>query len=441
MQPHAGGIIYSWSAPHPEEIRDDQGIGTNNPDTGAFVFYKVAGAYDSNIALVVTHGDSRRDNLERLRELLRRTDIRGYQLQTNLHAHYGLLSWILGHDPMVKPSTQFMVRYLAGIGSIEDIVRDIDLDFAWEQLLSQHPSKGAREVLFRKQTLLLRPIREFFVNSHLLGGFIGMHHGRLWREEGDDFRFAANPIVFLRDLYHYLNLDTSPLKPPSAQIWDHDEELLGEARAFYEEVGRRSGHANDWETLTGVLSGEIRDDIARGDRALWDACIAAHEGFQLGLELLLMIPRIGKESGFLRIHVDEKLEPVFHDHYMDPSSRDELIKCLSPAPEASSDEIVTPMGGHFYSREAPHLPSLIRQGDHFDKGQPLFVIEVMKMFNTIFAPFSGTITQELLADSDGKIVVKGQPIFKIVPDEVVEGESPEVIQARRKAVTRKMMGL
>ena len=98
-------------------------------------------------------------------------------------------------------------------------------------------------------------------------------------------------------------------------------------------------------------------------------------------------------------------------------------------------------GGHFYSREAPHLPPLIREGDHFEKGQPLFIIEVMKMFNTIFAPFSGTITQELLPDSDGKIVVKGQPIFKIIPDEVHEGESPEVIQARRQTVTLKMMGL
>lgn len=441
MRPHAGGIIYSWSAPHPEEIRDDQGIGTLNPDTGAFVFYKVAGAYDSNIALVVTHGDSRRDNLERLREILRQTDIRGYELQTNLHVHYGLLSWMLGHDAMVKPSTQFMIRYLAGIGAIEDIVRDVDLDFAWEQLLTRHPSKEARDVLFRKQTLLLRPIRDLLANSHLLGGFIGMHDARLWREEGDHFRFACNPIVFLQELYHYLHLDASPSKPPSVQIWDHDDELLREALAFYEELGGRFGREDDWQTLNGLLGGDMRDEVARGDRVLWDACVGAHAGFQLGLELLLMIPRIGKESGFLGIHVDDNLEPILPDLFTDPSRRDELIKCLSPAPEASSDEIVTPMGGHFYAREAPHLPPLIRQGDHFDKGQPLFVIEVMKMFNTIFAPFGGTVTQELLPDSDGKIVVKGRPIFKIVPDEVIEGESPEVMQARREAVTRKMMGL
>ena len=33
LQPHAGGVIRSWSAPLDYEHRDDQGIGTRNPDT------------------------------------------------------------------------------------------------------------------------------------------------------------------------------------------------------------------------------------------------------------------------------------------------------------------------------------------------------------------------------------------------------------------------
>ncbi|MCA9612362.1 MAG: biotin carboxylase, partial [Myxococcales bacterium] len=44
LQPHAGGMIRSWSSPLEGEIRDDQGIGVRNPDTGAFVFYNLAGA-------------------------------------------------------------------------------------------------------------------------------------------------------------------------------------------------------------------------------------------------------------------------------------------------------------------------------------------------------------------------------------------------------------
>ena len=64
-------MIRGWSKPLPyERDRDDQGIGTRNPDTGSFVYYNLAGAYDSNIALVLCDGTSRRNNLERLAEIL-----------------------------------------------------------------------------------------------------------------------------------------------------------------------------------------------------------------------------------------------------------------------------------------------------------------------------------------------------------------------------------
>ncbi|MBT8468396.1 MAG: biotin carboxylase, partial [Deltaproteobacteria bacterium] len=80
LSPHAGGEIMSWSDPIEGEVRDDQGICFKNPDTDLFMRYKLAGAYDSNIALLVTTGDDRRDSYERLREVLRRTVLRGSDL-------------------------------------------------------------------------------------------------------------------------------------------------------------------------------------------------------------------------------------------------------------------------------------------------------------------------------------------------------------------------
>ncbi len=38
-------------------------------------------------------------------------------------------------------------------------------------------------------------------------------------------------------------------------------------------------------------------------------------------------------------------------------------------------------------------------------------------------------------DTDGTIISKGQPIFKITPDEKIVVESPEEIAARRKTST------
>ena len=53
LSPSAGGYIRYWSNPIEGEIRDDQGICTPNPDTGLFMRYHLAGAYDSNIALLL----------------------------------------------------------------------------------------------------------------------------------------------------------------------------------------------------------------------------------------------------------------------------------------------------------------------------------------------------------------------------------------------------
>jgi pyruvate/2-oxoglutarate dehydrogenase complex dihydrolipoamide acyltransferase (E2) component len=58
----------------------------------------------------------------------------------------------------------------------------------------------------------------------------------------------------------------------------------------------------------------------------------------------------------------------------------------------------------------------------------------MKMFNKVYAPFSGTI-EKVLVESDGMIIHKGQPIFKISPDERPVLESPGEIAARRRQAT------
>jgi biotin carboxyl carrier protein len=105
-----------------------------------------------------------------------------------------------------------------------------------------------------------------------------------------------------------------------------------------------------------------------------------------------------------------------------------------PPPVTRSDEIVAAMGGMFYNREAPHLPPFVEEGGHFEKGEPLYIIEVMKMFNKVYAPFSGTV-RELLVPESGVIVRKGQPLFRIHPDENLVEEDPGVRALRIRAST------
>jgi acetyl/propionyl-CoA carboxylase alpha subunit len=438
LQPHAGGLIRSWSPPLPFEIRDDQGIGTRNPDTGTFAYYNLAGAYDSNIALILTHGASRKHNLEALAEIMRQMEIRGDDVETSSPVHYGLINWILGTCPMLKPSTRFLAPYLAAVGSLHTVARDVDLEIAAAELIGGMPGAEARRVFQSKETLLLRPLGHLLADPHSLAGFFGLHDGRLWRIENGSASFAANPISFLWELYHYLHMDFAPGKPASEMIWEHDHEHLEAARAFYGEIVERSGNAA-WPELEKLFEGSGNEAVAGGDAGLWKACVASHRGFQLGLELLLIIPRIAVEAGFADITVSEALEPIFPDQFLDPKVASELTRALAPPPKASSDEIVAPSGGTFYSREAPHLPQLIEVGDHFEAGQPLFIIEVMKMFNKVYAPFAGTVVGNLMSGHDGEIVRAGQPVFKIQPDEVLVHESDASIRERRQAVTKALL--
>jgi acetyl/propionyl-CoA carboxylase alpha subunit len=441
LQPHAGGIIYTWSPPLEGELRDDQGIGTLNPDTDQFVWYNIAGAYDSNIALVVTHGSTRRDNLIRLAELLRRTEMRGENLQTNMQMHFGLLNFIIGTDPMLKPSTRFMGGYLAAVGALQQTINEVDLGYAWQQELAK-VSGAAREFLSAKQTLILRPIERLFENPHMLAGFLARYEDKLWRRVAGGVVFKANPVVFLDRLYRYLHLEWQQGKAASEMIWAHDQQMLETGYSFYNRCAERTSTEDDWPALDALLNKAEPDfSIVGEDAALWERCQASHQGFQLGMELLLMIPRAGERAGFFGIHVDRDLQPVFPLRFTEAKTNEELTRALAPPPKASADEIVSPMGGHFYAREAPDLPPLVQVGDHFDVGQPLFIVEVMKMFNKVRAPFSGTVVENLMDNADGRIIAKGQRIFRIEPDERMEEETDEQIARRRRAATDALLGL
>ena len=98
LQPHAGGQIEYWSDAIEGEIRDDQGICVHNPDTDVFMKYTLAGAYDSNIALLLTVGESRYTTYERMAELLRVTTLRGTRFKHQPQLPLRARALVLGSD-------------------------------------------------------------------------------------------------------------------------------------------------------------------------------------------------------------------------------------------------------------------------------------------------------------------------------------------------------
>ncbi len=424
LKPHAGGVILDWSAPIKGEIRDDQGISSHNPDTGAFMRYHLAGAYDSNIALLLTVGQGRTDSYAQLAEVFRLTKLEGDLLCTNLHFHYGLIHWFMTRDVYGRANTKFVAQYLAAVGALAEESAKIDIGLIWTQLQKQEmkrlTSEGSNAQLAQplfdaRSTLILRPIKILLNSPHLFAGWLSIQRSYIERDQQGHLVWKKNPLEALAALYHFLNLEYREDRPALQQIWSHDHELLTQGLQFYEQLAQKLASQQEltWTALCEMLSHEI---VPEGfDSNLWQACRNSHCGHQLGLELLLVLEQLGINSAFSLMEMTPEGQITVPQQFIDAEQQAYYTQKLAPPPVARAGELVAVSGGMFYPREAPDQPKLIEVGDHFEEGQALYIIEVMKMFNKVYAPFSGTIT-EALVDGEGVIIKKGQPLFKVKPD-------------------------
>ena len=443
LQPHAGGVIESWSDATDGEIRDDQGISLHNPDTDVFMKYTLAGAYDSNIALLLTVGNSRLETYQRMAEIIRQTRMRGTDLATNLEFHYGLVNWFIAQNVNARPTTRFIVPYLTAVGELKQRANDMDLDFAYAEV-SKAVLAGAEgaaasalaEALQLKETLLLRPLQHLLREPHVLSGWLSINRDCYTVIDGK-ISWNENPLELLADTYHFLNMDDEKNLADAAAtiIWDHDNRILQDAIAFYDELNNRVP-AGDWVELCSIL--ESAEAPAGIDEATWARVRGAHLGFQAGVDIIAILPSIAEATRFYDLRVNPDLTIHMPARLNEPELQKAMARVLVPPPTAKSDEILAESGGMFYARETPEHDVYVRAGDHFNAGDPLFIIEVMKMFNKVYAPFSGTV-DKVLVENDGMIIHKGQPIFKISPDERPVIESPAEIAARRRQATDRFL--
>ena len=459
LQPSAGGVIEYWSDAIEGEIRDDQGISVHNPDTDVFMKYTLAGAYDSNIALLLTVGDTRLDCYARLAETIRQTRLRGQDLATNLEFHYGLVKWFIGHNVNARPTTRFIVPYLTAVGELGQQAASIDLAQAWQALcdrelegLDQSAAAALRETLELKQTLLKRPVQRLLDQPHLLSGWLSAHRERYTLSEGR-IRCRDNPLRLLADLYHFLNMEFVRGAPASSMIWAHDNEVLQAALAFYAQLSVElhaepspesstapgaAGRAGEWASLCAALASETVPEGCALQASRWSAVRAAHRGFQSGAAILALLPAIAQTTGFFDLAVNEDLSIHIPERLGDPARQAAMARVLAPPPVAESDRIVAASGGMFYGRESPEAALYVEPGDHFEAGDPLYIVEVMKMFNKVYAPFAGTV-DEVLVEGEGVIIAKGQPIFRITPDEQIVAQSPQAAAASRREATARYL--
>lgn len=84
---------------------------------------------------------------------------------------------------------------------------------------------------------------------------------------------------------------------------------------------------------------------------------------------------------------------------------------VSPTPQPTGHVVKSPMVGTYYRSATPGGKPLVELGQAIKSGDPICIIEAMKIMNEIEADASGTVTQILV--ENGQAVEFGQPLLVI----------------------------
>jgi biotin carboxyl carrier protein len=298
-------------------------------------------------------------------------------------------------------------------------------------------AEAMASVIDRKLTLLTRVMDRLLDDPHLLSGWLSLNRGA-YRIRGGELVWIRSPLDVVRDAYAYLDMAYDPKAPAGEVIWQHDHELLETAARFHGELRRVLGlEGESFGELDSILSSEV----PRGgyDAETWRRIREAHLGLSAGVEILGLLFMVAEKVRFFDLRVLPGLDLAIPPHLLDPDLQARTKRVLVPPPTTRNDEIVAVLGGMLYQQESPGKPPFLREGQHFEVGQPLYIIEVMKMFNVVRATFAGTVIEVLAQGSEGQVVQKGQPLFKVAPDVAAAVVDPHEIERQRRRRTTEIL--
>lgn len=94
-----------------------------------------------------------------------------------------------------------------------------------------------------------------------------------------------------------------------------------------------------------------------------------------------------------------------------PSLEVALVKVPETIVSENAETITSPMVGTFYNAPSPDAPPFVELGQIVKVGQPVCIVEAMKLMNEIEAETEGIVIQILV--ENGQPVEYGQPLFII----------------------------
>ncbi len=97
---------------------------------------------------------------------------------------------------------------------------------------------------------------------------------------------------------------------------------------------------------------------------------------------------------------------------MPPATAAAPLAAAAPAPVTETGHVVkSPMVGTFYRSSSPGGKAFVEVGSEVKEGEPVCIIEAMKIMNEIEADKAGKITKILC--ENGQAVEFGQPLFVV----------------------------
>lgn len=150
----------------------------------------------------------------------------------------------------------------------------------------------------------------------------------------------------------------------------------------------------------------------------------------LSIDSLKEIVKVAKEQGVSELSVEAKdfkvsvnfATALAQVHHVQPMVHAAPVAHVAQAPAAAAPAkaavadanihiVKSPFVGTFYASPSPGKPAYAKVGDKVKTGQPLCVLEAMKIMNEIDSDASGEIV-EICVDNES-LVEFGQPLFKI----------------------------
>lgn len=149
----------------------------------------------------------------------------------------------------------------------------------------------------------------------------------------------------------------------------------------------------------------------------------------MDLRKLKKLIELVQESGIAELEItegEEKVKIVLGGHmqreisYALPPAARSLAAAASPAPAVVAEAaapveeghvVKSPMVGTFYRSATPGGKAFVEVGDTVQKGQPICIIEAMKLMNEIEADNAGVVKAILI--ENGQPVEYGEPLVVI----------------------------